>query len=76
VHKIFILSLFLILAVRIVLAQCEAVPTVTTPGNIAAIDCQSNTISNNQTKQVSNLKTCFQIDAVACATANAQQQRD
>lgn len=29
-------------------AQCETVPTVTTPSNIAAITCQSNSISNNQ----------------------------
>lgn len=62
-------------------AQCEAVPTVTTPGNIAAITCQSNTIANGNTinsgnspaflngTTISDLSINNQGVAVACGTS-------
>lgn len=80
-HKIVILFFLLSMANQVLLAQCESVPSVATPSNIAAITCQSNTIANGNTinngnspaflnnTTISDLSINNQGVAVACGTS-------
>lgn len=70
-----------------VAAQCQPVPTVNTPPNLAAIPCQSNDISNNQNinngdlgflngTNINDLKINNGGTAVFCNNANVQNNLD